>query len=85
MTKQSHHYHVLQTEAKAKLGMVERVKSKEKEAQLSTSVNIAAEFRGSEDGKRQYQSKLSIVLYVMPMYTCMCTVDSSSHWKYKVA
>ena len=67
----SRHYHVLQKE--------------QREGSICTSVNIAVESRGSEDGKRQYQCKLSIALYVMPMYACLCTVDSSSHWKYKVA
>jgi hypothetical protein len=38
MTSKSRHYHVLQTEAKTKLGMVERVKSKAKEAYALTLI-----------------------------------------------
>ena len=52
MTKVVIIMHVLQTEAKAKLGMVARKSEEQREGSICTGVNITAESRGSEDGKR---------------------------------
>ena len=53
MTKVVITMHVLQTEAKTKLGIAGRKSDEQREGSICTGFNMTAESRGSEDGKRQ--------------------------------